>query len=83
MPNIKLNYFYRDGGNYKNFGSAILSNPDNLSLTEFEKAIRAKLISDTWFYANEWGVPTLFFPEFDPEVEPTWHEFEGLEVIRE
>ena len=29
--NLKFHYLYRDAGNYKQFGSVVLSNPTNLS----------------------------------------------------
>lgn len=41
---IKFSYLYRDAGNYKQYGSVVLDNPDNLSLEEIEKQIRANLI---------------------------------------
>lgn len=79
MPNIKFNYLYRDGGNYKNYGFVILSNPGNLALTEVEKLIRNKLIDGEWFYPEEWGLPELFFDWVDFRVDPTWHEFGNVE----
>jgi hypothetical protein len=36
MPNIKFNYLYRDGGNYKNYSSVIFRNPTNTDLAELE-----------------------------------------------
>ena len=54
MPNIKFNYRYRDGSNYKNHGSAIFSNPQNIKLKFLDKLIKSKLIEDTWFYADAW-----------------------------
>ncbi|MEO6978720.1 MAG: hypothetical protein ABI113_10090 [Mucilaginibacter sp.] len=79
MPNIKFNYLYRDSGNYKKYGFAIFANTDNLELAEVEKHIRAKLIGCEWFYADEWVVPELFFEWVDFRIDPTWHEFEGIE----
>lgn len=81
MPNIKFNYLYRDGGNYKNYGFVILSNPGNLALTEVEKLIRNKLIDGEWFYADEWGLPELFFEWVDFRDDPTWHEFESIDCV--
>jgi len=40
MINICFNYLYRDYSDYKNHGSIIFSNPNNLSLEEIEAAIR-------------------------------------------
>ncbi len=29
--NLEFHYFYRDAGNFKSFGSVIVSNPDSIS----------------------------------------------------
>jgi hypothetical protein len=81
MPNIKFNYLYRDGANYKKYGSVIFANPNDIELSEIETLIRSKLIDGEWFYADEWGLPELFLETFDCGVDPTWHEFEGVEYI--
>ena len=81
MPNIKFSYLYRDGGNYKNFGFVIFDNHDNLTLEEIEMLIKSKLIWDTWFYAKEWNLPDLCFANLDIDDNPTWHEFENVELI--
>jgi hypothetical protein len=78
MSNIKFSYLYRDGGNYKTFGEAFFANPDNIPLAEIEALIRSKLIDDTWFYAKEFGVPSLIQNTFDYDLDPTWHEFESV-----
>jgi hypothetical protein len=77
MPNIKFHYLYRDAGNYKNFGSVVLVNPENLSLAEFENRLRANLIDDIWFYAEDWGLPNLR-PHLTIH-DPTWHELLSIE----
>jgi len=79
MANIQFNYLYRDGGNYKKYGSVILANPTALSLHELTSLIRNKLIDQTWFYAADFGVPDLIPNTFNPETDPTWHEFENIE----
>lgn len=83
MPNIKFNYLYRDGGNYKNFGSIVFSNPLNIELLALEELIRSKLTSHHWFYADQWQVPNLHFGTWDNELDHTFHEFEGVEYIDE
>ncbi|WP_259069037.1 hypothetical protein HDF24_05590 [Mucilaginibacter sp. X4EP1] len=83
MPNIKFNYLYRDSGNYKKFGSVVFSNPTNIELAEIEKLFKSKLIDELWFYANEWNLPELFTENLDFIIDPTWHEFEGLEYTNE
>lgn len=81
MPNIQFNYLYRDGGNYKDWGSVVFANPDNYSLPEAETIIKPKLIDETFFYAEEWGLPNL---RWDIGIDdPTWHEFVSLEFTDE
>ncbi len=79
MPNIKFNYLYRDGGNYKNFNSIVFSNPQNIGLSTLEDLIRSKLIFQHWFYADQWQVPDLHFGTWDNELDHTFHEFESVE----
>jgi len=83
MPNIKFNYLYRDGANYKKHGFVIFANPDNTELASLKTLIRSKLIDETWFYADEWNLPVLFGETFDYKIDPTWHEFEGIEYTNE
>lgn len=83
MPNIKFNYLYRDGGNYKVFNSIIFENNPQISLNELNALIKSKLIYGEWFYAEEWKLPELFTEYFDFKIDPTWHEFEGLEYTDE
>lgn len=83
MPNIKFNYLYRDGGNYKNYSSVIFANPDNIDLAELEALIKSKLIYGEWFYVNEWKLPDLHFGVWDNEIDHTFHEFESVEYTDE
>lgn len=48
-----------------------------------QKNIDAKLIDKTWFHAIEWGVPNLYLEHCDFSIDPTWHEFEGLEYTND
>lgn len=83
MPNIKFNYLYRDSGNYKKFISVIFANPDGVDISQFEALIKSKLIWETWFYAQQWNLPEIFTNIIDFRVDPTWHEFEGIEYTDE
>jgi hypothetical protein len=80
MPNIKFNYLYRDSSNYKKFKSVIFSNPDDVELSELEALIKSKLIDETWFYADQWNLPEIFTDIVDFRIDPTWHEFEVLNI---
>lgn len=51
--NLKLNYMYRDGANYKQFGSVIFSNPDFLAPRLAAEILNEKLISSEYFVPQE------------------------------
>ena len=81
--NIKLNYRYRDAGNYKQFGSVVFSNPNRLSIEKATKLIQEKLISEEFFSPQDWNLPSLHFHHFDPELDHEYHEFERWEETYE
>lgn len=79
--NVKFNYLYRDGGNYKTFGSIIFINPTGLSINEIEQKLRDKLIDDCFFDPKILQVPALKHSNFsyDPELDHNFNEFESIE----
>jgi len=81
--NVKFNYLYRDGGNYKQFGFEIFSNERNIKIEKIEKRIRLKLIDGEFFDPNQWGVMKLYKYPYDPELDHSWHEFENIEITKE
>lgn len=81
--NIKFNYLYRDGGNYKVWGNEILSNPDSLPLAEVEEKIRKYLIDGEFFDPKYWKVKRLKHDDWVPELDHTWNEFESIEVTND
>ena len=83
MPNIKFNYLYRDGANYKKFNSLVFENSGSISLEDLEALIQSKLIYGEWFYADQWKLPEIFLYTFDFKTDPTWHEFESVEYCDE
>ncbi len=83
MKNIQFHYIYRDGANYKNLGSVIFANDTYISLSELDDIIKSKLISGSYFYANEWEIPDLHFGSWDQEFDHDFHEFECLEYTDE
>jgi len=83
MPNIRFNYRYRDGANYKNHGFVIFDNRQNLSPDYLQQLIKSKLIEETWFYVDQWQLPDLHFGTWDNEIDHTWHEFENVEYTNE
>jgi len=81
--NIRFNYLYRDAGNYKVWGSEILSNPDCISLVEVETKIREYLIDGEFFDPKYWEVKRLKHDDRVPELDHTWNEFESIEITSE
>jgi hypothetical protein len=81
--NIKFNYLYRDGGNYKVWGSEIFSNPDSLLLNEVEERIRKSLIDGEFFDPKYWMVKRLKHDDWVPELDHTWNEFDSIELTQE
>jgi len=82
MPNIKLNYLYCDAANYKQHGSVVLANPNNIAADLVADIIKRNLIDGEYFDADKWGVPALFFDDKNEE-DHDWHEFEGVEITEE
>lgn len=81
-PNLKLNYLYRDAGNYKQFGYVVFINPDQLTVEEVSSKVRSSLIDGEYFEHTKWGIPSLFFDSHN-EDDHNWHEFEDLVATNE
>jgi len=80
--NIKLNYLYRDASNYKQYGSVVLANPNNIAAALVADIISRNLIDGEFFDADKWGVPPLFFDKENGD-DHDWHEFESVEITEE
>lgn len=81
--NIKLNYMYRDGGNYKQFGELVFENPEGISIAIATEKLKEKLIQEAFFVAEDWKLPSLRVYPYDPEIDHGWHEFEEFEETEE
>jgi len=81
--NVKFNYLYRDGGNYKQFGFVIFTNDNNIQIEEILNQIQLKLIDGEFFDPKKWAVETLYKYPYDPELDHSWHEFEDIEITSE
>jgi len=91
MANVAFTYLYRDGGNYKQAGQIVVSNPEGLSITEVEAELKSL---GGFFIAHQLGIPEVFLwsaeTHYDPSEESSWpdfcineddhcwHEFDGL-----
>jgi hypothetical protein len=81
--NIRLNYLYRDGANYKQYHSEVFTNAGLLSIEEVENRLRAQLIDGDWFYNHNWDLKDLHVYVWDNEIDHTWHEFDCVELTTE
>lgn len=81
--NIKFNYFYRDGGNYKIYGSEIFPNPECVKVEEIEIKIRTVLIDGEFFEPHKWGLKRLCFEVWNNDLDHFWNEFESLKPTDE
>jgi len=85
MKNIKFNYLYRDGANFKSWGEVIFSNPEKLTLIEIESKLIDAFLPDKLFIASQVSLPEEFlfadgeFTKFDH----CFHEFDCVEVCQE
>jgi hypothetical protein len=52
VNNIKFNYLYRDGGNFKSWGKVIFSNPEKLTLNEIEIKLLNAFLPNKQFIAS-------------------------------
>ncbi len=72
--NIRLEYLYRDAGNYKNWGEVVFSNPQNIDVASVVSSAEKVLIDQTYFFAEKAAIPNLYFQERDDEFDHSWHE---------
>lgn len=81
--NIKFNYLYRDGGNYKTWNNEVFPNPQSLTLTEIDNGIRNELIGGEFFDPLKWKVKCLRHKDWIDELDHTWNEYDSVEFTDE
>jgi hypothetical protein len=73
-----LEYQYRDGGNFKSWGTILLVGDAN---EKRKNELISYLIDRTWFVAERLGLPLLYEGVSkwgSSELDNTWHEFIDL-----
>ena len=85
MNNIKFNYLYRDGSNFKSWGEVVFSNPENLTVEEIETKLLHSFLSDKQFIASQISIPEKFlFANGDiTKYDHCYHEFYCVEICKE
>ena len=79
--NIEFSYLYRDAGNFKSFGTVVFTNKNQTSLEKLNEMIKQRLIDEIYFDALNASVPSLFFDDYDDELDHDWHEFECISEV--
>ena len=75
MAQLKLQYMYRDGANWKESDYMIFANTQNLGAEVVQEMIEECLFDDGNFIAESIGLPTLYFDDgSDPDAHGL-HEF--------
>ncbi len=72
--NIRLEYLYRDAGNFKNWGEVVFSNPLNINTELITLMAEKVLIEQPYFVAINAGVPDLHFKDYNEQIDHNWHE---------
>lgn len=82
MSNIRFNYLYRDGGNFKFWGEVIFANPKRLSLKGVETRLNRAFLPDGLFIASQIAIPEKFpFPKVAiNQNDHCFHEFDCIET---
>jgi hypothetical protein len=81
---VRFNYLYRDGGNYKRWGSVDFENPDGLELEEIQRRLEKCFDMECLFNAKQAGIPEIFLFEDEDSVntdDHCFHEYRSVEAI--
>jgi len=83
--NVKLNYLYRDAGNYKSWGYLIFRNPEGLLINDIEHRLRQSFFQHDLFIASQIGVLEVFLFGTDNATEDDicFHEFDSVELTND
>jgi hypothetical protein len=83
MSNIKFNYLYRDGANYKNWSDVTFFNPDDLTIDLLTEDFRGAF-DDNLFIAHQVRIPEVFsFPDGVTSDDHCYHEFDSIEITED
>jgi hypothetical protein len=82
MSNIRFNYLYRDGSNYKKWADVIFSNDGQLALDLISNKLKDCFLEDGQFIAHQIRIPEIFLAmddalSFD---DHCYHEFDSVEI---
>ncbi len=80
---VRFNYLYRDGSNFKRWGSVDFSNPEQLTIEEIDIRLRSCFEQESFFIAHQIGIPELFLYVDEPITadDHCYHEYQSVEKI--
>ena len=81
MSNIRVHYLYRDGSNYKKWGSIVFHDPDDFSVESIQRQLQSAFSQDGLFIAHQVRVPEIFLASEDrlTSDDHCFHEFWAVE----
>ena len=62
-------------------GTVVFANANQASLEMLNAMIKQKLIDEMYFDAFNANVPSIFFDDYDEELDHDWHEFECISEV--
>jgi hypothetical protein len=79
---VMFNYLYRDGGNFKAWGTVVFSNDETVSLSDVEARLRRAFNPDGLFIASQILVPEVFLYLHDriTRWDHCFHEFHSVDL---
>jgi hypothetical protein len=79
MSNIRVHYLYRDGSNYKKWGSIVFHDPDDFSIETIQRQLQSAF--SEVFIAHQVRVPEIFLASEDrlTSDDHCFHEFSAVE----
>lgn len=82
MSNVRFQYLYRDGSNYKNCADVVFSNPQGLSVASVLTSLQGSLSGDGLFIAHQLRIPEVFLSDKYSltEDDHCFHQFDGVEM---
>lgn len=78
--NTRINYLYRDAGNYKVHNEAVICGE---MTAEQEKVIMDSLDEGIYFIPRQVGLEGRRFDSYDPSVDHPWFEWQGYELTED
>jgi len=80
--NVRFNYLYRDGSNYKKWADVVFSNDAELSSDLINKNLKDCFLEDGQFIAHQIRIPEIFLALDDALTfdDHCYHEFDSAEI---